>query len=150
VTAATRVNKVVSHHVIARPHEGMDDIIASIDQPAIKPPPGPPSPPSLPARPAPGAPSTPAPMEASALAEESVIMAEIQPVEPAAVESHVALRAPAEAAAALPQGLEPLPHTVTRIPGQTTDEECCNLCGDPACPRRKGQPRRMCLHYAGQ
>lgn len=27
-------------------------------------------------------------------------------------------------------------------------EDCCNLCGDPACPRRKGQPHRLCLHSA--
>ncbi|BCV25858.1 BMC domain-containing protein [Gelria sp. Kuro-4] len=26
--------------------------------------------------------------------------------------------------------------------------EVCNLCGDPACPRRKGEPRSRCIHYA--
>ncbi len=27
------------------------------------------------------------------------------------------------------------------------DNEICNICRDPACPRRKGQPRHLCLHY---
>ncbi|WP_368488559.1 BMC domain-containing protein [Clostridium sp. BJN0013] len=27
------------------------------------------------------------------------------------------------------------------------DNEVCNICRDPACPRRKGQPRHLCLHY---
>ncbi|TDT50362.1 BMC domain-containing protein [Fonticella tunisiensis] len=26
-------------------------------------------------------------------------------------------------------------------------EEICNICGDPACPRKKGQPRNLCIHY---
>jgi microcompartment protein CcmL/EutN len=25
-------------------------------------------------------------------------------------------------------------------------DDVCNLCGDPACPRRKGQPRKLCIH----
>ncbi|EGO64750.1 BMC domain-containing protein [Acetonema longum] len=25
--------------------------------------------------------------------------------------------------------------------------EICNLCGDPACPRKKGDPKATCLHY---
>ncbi|MFW6001328.1 MAG: BMC domain-containing protein [Halanaerobium sp.] len=27
------------------------------------------------------------------------------------------------------------------------DEDICNLCGDPACPRRKGELRTDCIHY---
>lgn len=26
-------------------------------------------------------------------------------------------------------------------------EDICNLCKDPACPRKKGQPRNLCIHY---
>lgn len=26
----------------------------------------------------------------------------------------------------------------------------CNLCNDPACPRKKGEPRSYCLHYGGE
>ncbi|TZE83002.1 BMC domain-containing protein [Calorimonas adulescens] len=25
--------------------------------------------------------------------------------------------------------------------------EVCNICHDPLCPRRKGQPRNLCIHY---
>ena len=28
--------------------------------------------------------------------------------------------------------------------------EVCNLCHDPACPRRRGQPRRVCIHHQEQ
>lgn len=27
------------------------------------------------------------------------------------------------------------------------DREVCNLCGDPACPRRKGEKHILCIHY---
>lgn len=27
------------------------------------------------------------------------------------------------------------------------DTELCNLCGDPKCPRKKGMPRKLCIHY---
>ncbi len=27
------------------------------------------------------------------------------------------------------------------------DEDICNLCGDPACPRKKGELRTDCIHY---
>jgi len=30
---------------------------------------------------------------------------------------------------------------------ENKDEEVCNLCGDPVCPRRKGEPHSRCLHY---
>ena len=26
-------------------------------------------------------------------------------------------------------------------------QEVCNLCGDPKCPRKKGMPRKLCIHY---
>jgi microcompartment protein CcmL/EutN len=29
-------------------------------------------------------------------------------------------------------------------------EEICNLCGDPKCPRRKGELRTKCIHYDEQ
>lgn len=32
--------------------------------------------------------------------------------------------------------------------GKPPVPEVCNLCGDPACPRRKGEPRSRCIHYA--
>lgn len=27
------------------------------------------------------------------------------------------------------------------------DEDICNICHDASCPRRKGQPRNLCIHY---
>lgn len=27
------------------------------------------------------------------------------------------------------------------------NKEVCNICHDPQCPRRKGQPRNLCIHY---
>lgn len=130
VAAAGAVNKVVSHHVIPRPHEGMDDLISSIDKPAIKPPPSPPAPPRQPVQPAPGSPPALAPSELAVEVEGSMLSAE-------PIIGH-------------PPGLEPLPATMTLVDRKALEEDCCNLCGDPACPRRKGQPRRMCLQYAAQ
>lgn len=30
---------------------------------------------------------------------------------------------------------------------ETQEEATCNLCHDPKCPRKKGEPRKDCLHY---
>jgi len=32
-------------------------------------------------------------------------------------------------------------------PEVTSDHEVCNICKDPACTRRKGEARTMCIHY---
>jgi ethanolamine utilization protein EutM len=132
VTAASQVNKVVSQHVIPRPSEGMDAMIAIIDKPSIQPPPGPPPPPKQkPSGPAPVLP--PAPVGLPTEVQESAA--------PAVAAGEPVSHSPA---------LEPLPAVLTHVEGPETEEACCNLCGDPACPRRKGQPRRMCVHYAGE
>ena len=34
-----------------------------------------------------------------------------------------------------------------KSPEKTAEEVVCNLCKDPACLRRKGEPRSRCLHY---
>lgn len=133
VMAASQVNKVVSQHVIPRPSEGMDQMIAVIDKPSIQPPPGPPPPPKhKPSGPAPVLP--PAPVGLPAEVQENATPAAVAAGEPV---SHSPT-------------LEPLPAVLTHVEEPETEEECCNLCGDPACPRRKGQPRRMCLHHAGE
>lgn len=31
--------------------------------------------------------------------------------------------------------------------GKKDDEDICNLCGDPDCPRKKGELRTDCIHY---
>ena len=147
VVAAERVSKVVSHHVIPRPHEGMDPMIANIDRPAPQPPPGPP-PPRGPVPSAPAAPPAPASVEVLPVVKESVAPAVTISREPVAAESGVLPVTPAEPAPGRTPTLEPLPVALTRLEDEAVDDDCCNLCGDPACPRRKGQPRRMCMHYA--
>lgn len=37
----------------------------------------------------------------------------------------------------------PAEPTVTKDEAEAT----CNLCGDPKCPRKLGEPRKKCLHY---
>jgi ethanolamine utilization protein EutM len=59
---------------------------------------------------------------------------------------------------ATPAGEEPVPtdaaeETATVLPetevspAEKPSPEVCNLCGDPACPRKKGDPKVTCLHY---
>jgi hypothetical protein len=36
---------------------------------------------------------------------------------------------------------------ISPAPAEKTGSEVCNLCGDPACPRKKGDPKVTCLHY---
>ncbi|NPV69150.1 MAG: BMC domain-containing protein [Firmicutes bacterium] len=65
-------------------------------------------------------------------AEKAVAQQEATPVEEAV--QPVEEAAPAEAAT----GPEP----------ESSAAEVCNLCGDPACPRRKGEPHSRCIHHA--
>ncbi|QCX34512.1 BMC domain-containing protein [Caloramator sp. E03] len=30
---------------------------------------------------------------------------------------------------------------------QESKDDVCNICKDPLCPRKKGQPRNLCIHY---
>lgn len=30
---------------------------------------------------------------------------------------------------------------------KTMEKEVCNLCHDPKCPRRRSQPKNLCIHY---
>ncbi|WP_306767828.1 BMC domain-containing protein [Martelella alba] len=46
----------------------------------------------------------------------------------------------------LPAADSPLPATDSPLPATPEPDEC-NLCHDPACPRRKGEPRAACIHY---
>jgi len=40
---------------------------------------------------------------------------------------------------------------VEEAPGDTgTGDHVCNLCRDPECPRRKGDPHVLCLHYGSR
>ncbi|KKM11461.1 hypothetical protein SY88_08575 [Clostridiales bacterium PH28_bin88] len=47
-------------------------------------------------------------------------------------------------------GLLPDPETSAVQPGESQQSpltEVCNLCGDPLCSRRKGEPKTNCIHY---
>lgn len=33
------------------------------------------------------------------------------------------------------------------VVAEAQPDETCNLCHDPACPRRRGQPHRLCIHH---
>lgn len=130
-SAAARVGKVVSTHVIPRPHAGITSLIHSPDLVGKEPVPEPkPEVPPQPAR-------TP---EGAGIKPEK----EGEPEEEEATEGQEDLEAQEEF------GGTPGPETVPageegKAGGE--DEEICNLCGDPACPRRKGEPRVKCIHY---
>lgn len=69
-----------------------------------------------------------------------------QPAAPAPAEQAPAAATPASAEAAADSSPVPAAdslETVTAIP----PAEICNLCGDPACLRKKGDPRVTCIHY---
>lgn len=90
--AALRVNKVFATKVIARPAEGLDDLVYSKET-------------------------------------KGVVKAEVEaPAEP-------------EPTPEPEVGVEPTPSPDASRPG------VCNYCDDPACPRRKGDPRDWCLHH---
>lgn len=36
---------------------------------------------------------------------------------------------------------------ITEASGEAQGSATCNLCKDPRCPRKKGEPRSMCIHY---
>lgn len=37
--------------------------------------------------------------------------------------------------------------TLNNKDSENESDELCNVCHDPLCPRRKGQPRYLCIHY---
>jgi microcompartment protein CcmL/EutN len=92
--SAGRVGQIYAVHVIPRPHENTEMLIAEVDRGAAAAPPPTPR----------GRPGTVGKTTASATADP----AEVGPVQ--------------------------------------EKSEVCNLCGDPACPRRRGQPRQLCIH----
>lgn len=134
-----QVGQVVSTHVIPRPHVDLESMTAQLVRgPAVVSPPEPAA--VKPRRP-----------------RQKVVPPEL---EAAAVVTELA--APAEVVS--PEEDTPLPVVIGQeliideAGGATFVEadmvieegaagEVCNLCGDPACPRRKGQPHRLCVHW---
>lgn len=112
--AARRVNKIVSVHVIPRPHSNLTPLIQSPETVGRK-----------------GGHEPIPPAENSAKQSEDTG----QPA--AGIE---------EATITAQQG-EAVPEGETGPDADSAGRVTCNLCGDPACTRRKGDPRTNCIHY---
>lgn len=102
--AALRVNKVFATKVIARPAEGLDELVYSKETKGV-------------VKAEVVVPSEPEPTP------EPVVVTEPEPTPEPEVE------------------VEQTPSPDASRPG------VCNYCEDPACPRRKGDPRDWCLHH---
>ncbi|MBC9783849.1 BMC domain-containing protein [Heliobacterium chlorum] len=152
--AARSVNKVVSTHVIARPHQELSGMIFSretsgrVTSKTVKDPTGNRE----------EASSEPDPDEKAAeepVLTETAVVAEVmeKPLleissfdEPIVDESSIDVPDnPTE----LESPLETTTTTFSEIiqDVETLREETCNLCGDPKCPRKKGEPRSQCIHH---
>jgi len=156
--AASRVGKVVRTLVIPRPHPDVERLLPKPAEPSSTPAPQPgPAQPAPQEKPAPE--PQPAPAEQTARRSiptgpvrgaEEVAQAGAFPDEAAPEGGTGGTASPAEAAP--PRRIDPedatgppeLPLAAGEAEG---DQEICNLCGDPACPRRPGQARRRCIHY---
>lgn len=112
--AARRVNKIVSVHVIPRPHSNLTPLIHSPETVGRK-----------------GGHGPIPPAENSAKQSEDT-------KKPAAGIEEVTIT--------VQQG-EAMPEGETGPDADPAGRVTCNLCGDPACTRRKGDPRTNCIHY---
>ena len=154
--AAARVGTVRAVHVIPRPASGLEFMVQSPDN--VPPPPeGRPSPPAPPTeepavpedrgepreKPGAAAPETPdvgeeaAPLDAGGAEPDEAAAAEVGGPEEHEVTGVVVP----------PEGTGGLPGPEDYAPYPAAGEPSCNICGDPACPRRKGEPRSKCLHH---
>jgi len=116
--AAAKVSKVYATHVIPRPHSELGGMIETKDTVGI----------SAPAKPA----ETPSVSEPISTQQEAA-----EPVS----QSEEAAETPAQDA----DSEESLPPVSTDEPKRGS--YTCNLCGDPHCPRKKGDPKVTCIHY---
>ncbi|SMC34635.1 BMC domain-containing protein [Sporomusa malonica] len=117
--AASKVNKVFSTHVIPRPHHELGAIVITKETVGRKQ-------------------ADPAPVEASPQCEQSAPAETVTLVEP---ESTVQAEESPDIEPAAEAEIKEEP-VLTVNPA-----EICNLCGDPACSRKKGDPRVTCIHY---
>lgn len=121
--AAAKVNTVYAKHVIPRPHNELGQIIISKE--------------TVGQTPAPKLTEIRPRMEEAAPAETIIeVKADSEPADTAKENTNIQVAEPAEA---------PPAETENQAPSNPPD--VCNLCGDPACPRKKGDPRITCIHY---
>lgn len=116
--AAARINKVVAKHVIPRPHTELAGLILTRETVGCKP--------------DQAAPANAAPSPAGTAISPVALSKPVQ------ADSETAADEPAPATAETPE-----PETASFA----NPPETCNMCGDPACPRKKGDPRITCIHY---
>ncbi len=136
-----QVGQIVSTHVIPRPHSDLETMTAQLVRgPAVMP---------LPEAAAvkPHRKKTPAPPDPAAETEPVV---ELEPEGVAEVEALVA-EAPLPVVVAQEVIVDEV-GDMTFLAEAVVEEGIsaagvCNLCGDPACPRRKGQSHRLCMHW---
>lgn len=122
--AAEKVGKVWATHVIPRPHRELGSMVESPDTVGRK---------TKEAQPA----------AADSGAAEPPEGGEGEPQGPADTAGEEPVQADAgEEEPAVP----PEPET-SPAPVDKPSPEVCNLCGDPACSRKKGDPKVTCLHY---
>lgn len=132
--AAREVGRLWSQHVIARPHEELEKILRGRETVVVD------REPAGTAQPA---------EEAKTPPDEEALPAGEEGERPGYPREEFLERAAPE-----PPVGEPPPAETTVLPADTqteaegrSGEEVCNLCGDPLCPRRKGEPRVKCIHY---
>lgn len=141
--AASRVGKVVSTHVIPRPHYEIESLVNSEEtRGGVR---------ITEFQPASGEKSLPIDGEEPglpAVAEQIEIRVPVtENKTEAALEENVAV-SPEDQDDSQKNLGAPLPK-VEQVPEDTgVDDTLCNLCGDPDCPRRKGDPHILCLHFS--
>ena len=116
--AAARVNKVCATHVIPRPQQQLGGIVLTKDTVGQQP-------------------AEPKPAIVPPAAEQAPVA--VMPVLAEAI-------ARAEAEVSTDSGPVAAGESVDTV-AASQPAEGCNLCGDPACSRKKGDPRVICIHY---
>lgn len=126
--AAAKINKVVAKHVIPRPHTELQPIVITQETVGYTP---------------------VQPVPTANLSVQDIAAAEPEssfpPTGEAAEDNNESMQidAPQQSAAVPAQ----TPEQAAVMPAVPSATEVCNLCGDPACARKKGDPRITCIHY---
>ena len=125
--AAGKVNKVLSVHVIARPHQELERIVMSDETVGL----------------------VKEKLENPVETEAALDVADAAPEEleasQAPVEEDSSCELSSESDDAQAKGTES--GSFEAASKQTEGEITCNLCGDANCPRTKGEPKVTCLYY---
>jgi microcompartment protein CcmL/EutN len=144
-----QVGQVVSTHVIPRPHTDLQALTAQLVRgPAVVSTPEPAAvKPRQPRQKKEVPPLVPvAEPEASVLVEETplpVVVAQEVIVDEAGDVTFV------EEVVEVEETGETLAQKIVVEAASAAAVEVCNLCADPACPRRRGQAHRLCMHWEG-